>query len=132
MREIKFRAFPRDIENGEEKRMVSSDDFCLGEDFQPLKDSFMDTQEHWHLMQFTGWKDKNGKEIYEGDIVRFDNTKIGGVKGTAEICWLDDFTISDNPGWCMFNNGWLNRDSFLGCEIIGNIYDNNELLNNKP
>jgi len=89
--------------------------------------------EEWHTeqpiaLESTGWFDKNGKLIFEGDIVEFDNTCIGGMKGIAEIIWIDDFCLQQNPGWSMWNKGYYVRDSFLGCEVVGNIFQTPDLL----
>jgi hypothetical protein len=71
------------------------------------------------LMQDTGLHDKNGKEIYEGDILRDEN-------GTAAAEWapgMGSWGIPD-PDGCMT----LLADCDEGMEIIGNIYENPELL----
>lgn len=69
------------------------------------------------LMQYTGLKDKNGKEIYEGDIVKLETEdKI------TEIIWDDNFCFKDVFGPDYFVN--MHYD----CVIIGNIYKNPELL----
>lgn len=90
---------------------------------------WLSTKNFEYLMQYTGLKDKLGNKIFEGDIVKFDNTCIGGASGVAEIFWLDDFCLQENPGWCMWNDGAYVRDSFLGSTVIGNIYQTPELLN---
>ena len=81
------------------------------------------------LMQFTGLQDKNGTDIYEGDIVELFGWGIKKVSdGFASIVWDIDET-----GW-NFNryNYAEDRDDFRkaisNCVIVGNIYENPELL----
>lgn len=68
------------------------------------------------IMQYTGLKDKNGKEIYEGDILKF-NTK-GGNEMVYEVKWK-------GKG---FKPTRMSEDNQEEIEIIGNIYENKELL----
>jgi uncharacterized phage protein (TIGR01671 family) len=78
------------------------------------------------LMQYTGLEDKNGKEIYEGDIVRYDEKAEGYTpKYTGkgyEVIWEEKkarFTLRCQEIWGMIYKGY---------EVIGNIYENPELL----
>lgn len=79
-------------------------------------------QQPWEIMQFTGLLDKNGKEIYEGDIVKHNRF---GVKGDNDIIQYDSesasFLITNGPRRLI-----LRTDS--DCAVIGNIYENPELL----
>jgi uncharacterized phage protein (TIGR01671 family) len=78
------------------------------------------------VTQFTGLLDKNGREVFENDIVRFwANPKdYGGYKGhdyIASVEW-DEF----NVGFILSDGHGLRDFEFL--EVIGNIYQNPELL----
>lgn len=80
--------------------------------------------DNFELMQFTGLLDKNWKEIYEGDIVKFDPLiKMGNCDGTfaVEIKW-NEF------GWYPWWGTIPQIQADHGCQIIGNIYENPELL----
>lgn len=80
------------------------------------------------VMQYIGIKDKNGREIYESDIVSIDDRDIGSHKiYVGEIYYCTDYTLESNPCFaCWGKNG----HSMLGpsIEVIGNIYQNPELL----
>ncbi len=71
------------------------------------------------LMQFTGLKDKNGKEIYEGDIVRNEH----GVLFTVE--WHSHKYVLRYAGYGAFNTEIRMKEKL---EVIGNIHENPELL----
>lgn len=151
MREIKFRAW--DVS---EKEIV------------PWAHVINDPDDYWHglmlgqapegdvIMQYTGLKDKNGKEIYEGDVIR--------VFDTNRVCICGEWDDCDSPadGSCEkrgehkhetvfdcdlllctqkveWNCGYFCTedtgdycpplgDDYLELEVIGNIYENPELL----
>ena len=72
------------------------------------------------LMQYTGLKDKNGKEIFEGDIVR-KNRKNGIIEWNNDIAgyvWRDS-KVSVTA---------LLKNTYKNCKVIGNIYENPELI----
>ena len=111
MREIKFRAW--DIEH---KKMMYSGK-KREEFFFHIEESDGALREWARLMQFTGLKDKKGKEIYEGDIVKFQQQLFEIKLWNGSYClWK-----IDRVAW--YFHQVLGRDF----EIVGNIYENPEL-----
>ena len=135
-REIKFRAWFTD---GESK--VMSGQKCSGQEDRSLETFFADIEdvkaEHGYdctLMQYTGLKDKLGKEIYEGDIVRELTALITGdgfapLSGKHPVFEVK-YCIGRkdrlvNP---LYGDVGYNISSGSCYEVIGNIYESPELL----
>lgn len=77
------------------------------------------------LMQYTGLKDKNGKEIYEGDILKMPsfNPELNIVRFDRGGFYLEPITGIESHFWSDIK--YAEDD---GSEVIGNIYENPELL----
>lgn len=79
------------------------------------------------LMEFTGLQDKNGKEIYEGDIVKgngYEKTIVEFKHGAFIIGYHNGSSTSERPKLIQ-NNATKTANRI---EVIGNIYENPELL----
>ena len=142
MREIKFRAW---IKSGFDEDVkpfmtdVASIDFSeFGHSLKtPEDDNEWDIKENCILMQYTGLKDKNGKEIYEGDIVTWEEDnladmgeKIIHAEGKSQIVWVKEFChfgIEEIPK--KLGHWTFSEDARY--EVIGNIYEHGHLLNGK-
>ena len=111
MREIKFRAWENNI-----KRMVPA---CR------VTDGYFQLQDGRNcgpFMQYTGLKDKNGVEIYEGDVIKTRWDDVGAVVFTRRAWFVID-KIFEDAGDRLLGN-WIS-DSL---EVIGNIHENPELV----
>lgn len=118
MREIKFRAW-----NYDDEEMVKDSRIVIqgGTVFGSPKDYANEISEDLELMQYTGLKDKNGVEIYEGDIMVLNKLKPSYyvVRYEDNQFILDGISLFDNVVY------------FAEREVIGNIYENPELLEAK-
>ncbi len=123
-REIKFRVW--DVGNKEmlEVQELDFESTFYGGRIAIRPDQYNDyfDTEDMILMQYTGLKDKNGKEIYEGDIVKikYRDEDIGKVIYEHNGFSIDVTNMNKNYGRVSFVNNFM--------EVIGNIYDNPELL----
>jgi uncharacterized phage protein (TIGR01671 family) len=128
MREIKFRAFI-----SKESRYNSNIGMISGESIKTMlnpKFTKIYGEHCWEevglvLMQFTGLKDKNGKEIYEGDIVICDYG-IGKVvynSGCFMVEWFDDKEVYME--FLFSKKGLYSRTKDEEFKVVGNIYEDN-------
>ena len=113
MRGIKFRAW--DIVDN---KMMLENNFWLYRNFE-----FARKSKKLSLMQYTGLKDKNGVEIYEGDICKTNLVPfIRYVSVFEEGCFMFEEHDGGRP------IEWVGRISSTELEVIGNIYENKDLL----
>ena len=129
MREIKFRAWDE-----EEQEMLDWDKFFNFDIAQVFE-----SEGSWGIypMQYTGLKDKNGTEIYDGDYIRYSMRTITGSIYT-HVCrvfqhesgtWRIEGYHEDNHSYETKGTVYA---AHLICEVIGNIYENPELLKEEP
>ena len=125
MREIKFRGM---TENGEWKYGLLTFMFGQYAIVNPEDENSVWLINKETVGQYTVLKDKNGVEIYEGDIVfdRWVNEYTPVFQNGIYMAYNPKNLMQNDPS-TQFNIIW--RD---GCEVIGNIYENPELLKEEP
>ena len=126
MREIKFRAYHKERKEMFEVANIDFEERKATLTNRIIRLSNLDF-EKFELMQYTNLKDKNGKEIYEGDIVKILKLEGYGeycdqVECTGKIeCYISEFRIQPL-------NLRLSDESIIEIEVVGNIYENKNLL----
>lgn len=115
MREIKFRAWDK-----LHKRMRTLQALHWQPDYVAFENGDMTETDGAVVMQYTGLKDKNGREIYEGDILRTDDGL--GRLSTEVITW------EESGFWIRTHKGNLHLPAQPYREVIGNIYENPDLM----
>lgn len=116
MREFKYRAFGHDRSAlANPRKMYYSHEYSLG--------TFFRFFENYDLMEYTGKKDEDGKDVYEGDIcaIHYDPLEYDVI---CEVIFED--------GGFKFKE-WYTNGEHLGideatCKVLGNIYENPEFL----
>lgn len=123
MREIKFRVWDKDLKLWCNTYVVDS---WVG---LSLERNFLELEEsNKVVMQYTGLKDKNGKEVYEGDIIKSDTSyplEVYWMGVAWGVRWKDmgnqkEGIICDDGGDMTIEKG----DKLIYFEIIGNIFEN--------
>lgn len=132
MREIKFRGYSVD-------ELTGGTNWLYG--FGAKDIDYVDGTIEWHLHtlngtyevvpesigQYTGLKDKNGKEIYEGDVYQY-NVQLHLGSFTKEYNHREVVKFEDGAFWVSNYLLWEALEGDNESEIIGNIYENPELL----
>jgi len=125
-REIKFRAW-----DNVNFRMFHFGGFCWHDEYDLCYiDGKLDVPagDNLEWMQFTGLKDKNGKEIYEGDICRFGSGMVSPIIWKDGGLGYESYPGADYADFHGFaGHQWL-KEIMTTLEVIGNIYENAELL----
>ena len=151
MREIKFRGYEEDCgmiysDKGYESVLFEINNSGDGGVFVSTEINDWQHDEKFMIMQYTGLKDKNGKEIYEGDILQFTwyedscwgragiyKGYVGFDKGVFKVIYInrEEITKYDDGSW--HNNRKSDDIESLfswseEIEVIGNIYENKDLM----
>ena len=126
MREYKFKAWDK-----RNKKWVEAGQSLLGYLIAWISDYKFEIlgRGDYEIVQYTGLKDRNDKEIYEGDIVipqTFTNAKYRVYWSQERLQWsiINTSNVSKESGRALINNSTL-------YEVIGNIYENPDMIDKR-
>ena len=120
MREIKFRAWDTLKQRWSNYKINDGIVYFMDKNTGVWYGSYNERYKDFNLMQYTELKDKNNKEIYEGDIFHIGSKKILYI-----VEWID----CGLKGRQIKNKSWIGLDYWKDdIEVIGNVYENPELL----
>lgn len=131
-RQLKFRVW-----DTLDERFIKCDEGYQGHYVLSLKGEFHNLQngsggKEYVVQQWTGLTDKNGVDIYEGDIIinhiSYDESLGGQYENSVGVVkWISQKDKMDYSGWCAYpaDLPWGEENN---TEVIGNIYENSELL----
>lgn len=135
-REIKFRAWDGEKFHHQEnqyltsflRRFITSVNYEKG--IISEHESYLDSHLDDYLQQYTGLEDKSGTEVYEGDIVVAQTVERSPLLPDYVSGYLKGVIVYYDNSFCILNDGtynphWTNAAEF---EIIGNIYENKDML----
>jgi uncharacterized phage protein (TIGR01671 family) len=129
MRNIKFRVWDK------YKKYFNSD-YAINDNlvYGACEGEIIKEKEHLVFMQWTGLTDKNGKEIYEGDIVRDSTEEVSSITEVKWNCACFEIHITHGHGLmggsdtCGIRFGYWTEESMKKLEVIGNIFEYPHLL----
>lgn len=123
MREFKFRAWDTEKQEMATVNFIGLNDYEVGMEDEECRRWRATYPYVCRLMQYTNLKDKNGKEIYEGDILK---VKLDGGEANLYVKYTNgEYRVVNEGKW---EDSLYAYMYFGDVEVVGNIYENKDLL----